>query len=194
MNWLCRSTDCFSQAQYEAAYAQLSPSRKTRIDRLHRATDKRRSLAGEILAKELAAQFGVCSPIIEATEAGQPVFQNCDLFLSIAHCKNQVACVVDTQPVGIDIEFLHPFRPGLLRHVCTQEEAEFVLNGYDAGEYEVTDPAVISRFFEIWTAKEAWFKMVGTGITNLRSVDVLSARRQIFRQDGYMIQIIKGSR
>ena len=53
----------------------------------------------------------------------------------------------------------------------------------------VVNPAVIRRFFEIWTGKEAWFKMQGTGITDLKSVNVLQLNRQLHSMEDYMIQI-----
>lgn len=190
MNWRYRRLEDFSREQYDSAYRQLSPARKDRIDRYRRQEDRQRSLAGELLVKELAMQAGFAGPVVEQLASGQPVLKNGGLHISIAHSGNLVACAVDTAPVGIDVEQLRPFRAGMLRHVCTEAEIAYVLGGAPLPQGEITDTGMINRFFEVWTGKEAWFKRAGTGITDLKSIEILSMPRQLFRADGYMIQIM----
>lgn len=190
MNWLCRRLEDFSREQYDSTYAQLSPARRARVDRYRRQEDKLRSLAGELLAKELALQAGVTAPVVEQLESGQPVLAGSKLHISIAHSGQLVVCAISDVPVGIDAEQLRPFRAGMLRHVCTEAETAYVLGGAPLPDSMVTDAGMIARFFEVWTAKEAWFKRAGTGITDLKSVDILSIPRQLHRVDEYMIQII----
>ena len=48
----------------------------------------------------------------------------------------------------------------------------------------------MQRFFEIWTAKEAYFKKCGTGITNLKSVNSLTLSRQMHILGDYILHII----
>ena len=189
MRWLCSRLDDFTAEEYEMAYAALTPGRKARIDRYRRQEDRMRSLAGEILAKRLAREMSEAEPVVENLPSGQPVLQGSCLHLSIAHSADRVACAVSTVPVGIDIEQIRPFRAGMLRHVCTEEERSFVLQGLEA-EGEIRDPMVMERFFEIWTGKEAWFKKAGTGIQNLQSVQVLTLPREVHRVEDYIIQII----
>ena len=190
MNWRCCRLKDFSREQFDAAYQQLSPARRARIDRYRRQEDKLRSLAGELLVKELARSAGIEQPVVEQLESGQPVLKNGGLHISIAHSGDLVACAVSNTPVGIDVEQLRPFRAGMLRHVCTEAETAYVLDGKPLPHGEITDSGMIHRFFEIWTGKEAWFKRAGTGITDLKSVEILSMPRQVHRIDGYMIQIM----
>lgn len=190
MNWLCCRLEDFSREQYDTAYRQLSPTRRARIDRYRRQEDKLRSLAGELLARALAAQAGIACPLVEQLESGQPVLKDGGLHISIAHSGELVACAIHTAPVGIDVEQLRPFRAGMLRHVCTEAETAYVLGGAPLPEGEMTDAGMIDRFFEVWTGKEAFFKRAGTGITDLKSIDILSMPREVFRVDGYMIQIM----
>lgn len=190
MQWLCSRLGDFSQAQYDAAYADLSKGRKMRIDSYRRQEDKRRSLAGEILAKKLAGQFGIAAPVVENLASGQPILAGTDICISIAHSGDLVVCAADTAPIGIDAELMRPFRAGMLRHVCTAEETAYVLGGASIPAVQITDPSIIERFFTVWTAKEAYFKKAGTGITNLRSVNILPLQKQTFRIAEYIIQII----
>lgn len=190
MNWRCCRLEDFSRAEYEAAYQQLTDARRARIDRCRRQEDRLRSLAGELLAKSLAGDAGIPQPVVEQLESGQPVLSGSDLYISIAHSGDLVACAIHTAPVGIDAEQLRPFRAGMLRHVCTEAETAYVLGDEPLPEGQITDPGMIHRFFEVWTGKEAFFKRAGTGITDLKSIDILPLPREIFRVDEYLIQIM----
>lgn len=176
MNWLiCRTTD-FTQAQYEAAYRSLSPSRKAHIDTFRHAPSRQRSLAGELALRHLLEKEGIDATIARLP-SGQPVLEGSDVFVSIAHCDELIACAVDSRPIGIDVEKIQPVKPGMPERICTEEELAYVQNSPE-------------RFFEIWTAKEAWFKLQSTGITNFRAVNTLSLPRHLIREDGYLIQIV----
>jgi len=68
---------------------------------------------------------------------------------------------------------------------------EYLLAGKEsADENPCRDPEILHRFFQIWTAKEAYFKKCGTGITNLKSVNILPMERQCFQIEDYFIQIL----
>lgn len=178
MKWfMCRTGD-FTEQEYEAVYEALSPSRKRHIDAFSNAAARRSSLAGELLLRKLLAEEGVLA-VPERLPGGQPAVPGNPVFVSISHCDDRVVCAVSKTPVGIDIEKVRPIRPGMAERVCTPEELRYVR----AGEEEM-------RFFEIWTAKEAYFKMKGTGITSLQAINILTLPRQIFRQEGYLIQIV----
>ena len=102
-------------------------------------------------------------------------------------CKKAGMLEIGEEPVGIDIERIRPVKEGLCRRVCTPEELAYL---QAAPEELSSDPASLRRFFEIWTGKEAYFKKCGTGITNLRSVNVLSLSRQVHTVEDYILQII----
>ena len=177
--WLsCKVTD-FSEADYCRAYEQLSPDRKAHIDRFQKPADRTRSLAGQLLVGKLLSQLGLCATL-HRDEKGRPYLQGCDYFVSIAHCEDLVVCALDEKPVGIDVEKIRPIDvAAAARHVCTPEEHRYL----QAGDS-------LTRFYEIWTGKEAWFKKQGTGIQNLRSVNILPLERQLHRIEDYLIQII----
>ena len=92
------------------------------------------------------------------------------IFRCLAYTKN-------LSILGIDIERIKPVKKGMAERVCTPEELQYVQGDEN-------------RFFEIWTAKEAWFKMKGTGITDFQAVNTLSLSRKMFRQGNYLIHIV----
>ena len=178
MVWHYCDTALFSKEELRLAYAQLTPARKAHIDRFRREADRTRSLAGEILVKKLLREhYGIEDGILDRKENGQPYLQNSDLYVSISHCDQMVACAVSETPVGIDIEKIRPIDEKLCLRVCTEQELAYVRDSQE-------------RFFEIWTGKEAYFKKCGTGITDLKSVNVPDLQRQLHQAGEYLIQIV----
>ena len=193
MHWAhCKTTD-FSQDELQYAYQQLSPSRKDRIDRLRRQEDKVRSLAAELLVyQQLKEHWNIPSAKLHCKATGQPYLPNHSLHVSISHCDEMVACAISQVPVGIDVERIRPVPFPLFRHICTPEELQHLLNNSapPANQTLCHDENTLRLFFEIWTAKEAYFKKCGTGITDLKSVNTLSLQRQLYIVEDYFIQIV----
>ena len=188
MHWSCRRITDYTQSQLQEVYVRLSASRKERIDRLHRQEDKQRSLAAERLVCELLKEHcDVTAAQLCCKSNGQPYLEDCRLQVSISHCEQMVACAVSQNPVGIDIERIRPVDLRITRHTCVPEELDYLQTDKQG---VCSDPDVLRRFFEIWTAKEAYFKKCGTGITDLKSVNILTLQRQVYTMDDYLIQIV----
>lgn len=195
MQWAHMDIHDLSEADYASVYRGLSPARRQRVDRLRQPQDKQRSLAGEYLAKRLLAEVGGMSPsdvVIDIDDRGKPFAQGMTLHVSIAHCEEMVVCAVDDTPIGIDIERISPRRLALTKRVCVEEELLYIFGhrpGFDDFTY-TTDRELLTRFYEVWTAKEAYFKRIGTGITDMKAVNILSLNRQVFSVDDYLVQVV----
>lgn len=115
-------------------------------------------LASQMIAEETGVPF--LAEDLTLLPGGKPVLKNRAVGFSISHAGDHVLCAVHTGAVGADIETRRPVTPALIRRVCTAPEAAYV------GE----DPL---RFLEIWTAKEAYIKFTGRGLsTGLHTVTV----------------------
>ena len=192
MYWQFQEVSRLTREQLAQAYDRMAPSRRDHIQRFRREEDRDRSLAGEWLLRQLLqTHWNLSSPQILRQENGRPILEDGALFISIAHSDDLVVCAADERPVGIDVEKCKPFRWALAERICTPEEWEYLCRGVCPEGALCTEEAVISRFYEIWTGKEAWFKMLGTGLQDLRSVNVLPLKRQVFRQGDYLIQIVQ---
>ncbi len=159
--------DDVSESEYEKYYSLLAEEKKKRIDSLRFEKDKRLSVCAEMLAKKMIAKRCSVKPeniVILTDSNGKPYVKNADIYFNISHSGDMVACALCDSPVGIDIEKMREVDDKLIKFVSTNEELEYIY----------AEPAVKQqRFFEIWTAKEAYFKCVGSGITDLKSINVL---------------------
>ncbi len=191
MPWIYGTCSQFSDSDYDEIEASLSPTRRARITRFRQPDDRKRSLAGEQLMRILLEdEYGIPNVVLHCDERGKPFLEDTKYHISIAHCDDRIVCAADTQPIGIDIERIRPIRTTVIRRVCTADEQRYVYRDSVPRTTECTDVSQLERFFEIWTAKEAFFKKVGTGITNFQSVDIYTLQREQHRLGDYVVQLV----
>ncbi len=142
--------------------ASLAPAERDRAARFRSPDDRRRSaVARGWLRHILAEALGVApAGVVFAGEPGKPQLAGRDgPCFNVSHAGELVAVAVADGAVGVDIEPV-PGPPGTLdaaRAACTPAEAE-VLARLPAGDR----PAA---FLRMWTAKEAYLKATGQGLT-----------------------------
>lgn len=164
-----------SDADLTETFFVMKPKRQQKVLNFLRDTDKKMTLAGEFLARQMIASYsGIPFDKIEIseTEKGKPYAVNCPLHFSISHSVDMVAVAISDIEIGIDIQKCRPVSEKLVKRVCIPDEAAYVLDGMP--EKEQFSEKQVERFFEIWTAKEAYFKCIGTGITKFQSVNTFS--------------------
>jgi len=84
-----------------------------------------------------------------------------DIYWSLSHKSKYVAAVVSKDKVGIDIEEMRPRDELLFARVASDEEWELKERSWDT-------------FFRYWTAKEAILKVIGIGISGLKTCRIIS--------------------
>ena len=176
--------------EYFRYYSLMSDEKKERLSAYRFDKDKRLSVAGEMLVKKLIAdETGKDKKdiIIQTDENGKPFTQNADIHLSISHSNDLVIAAISSSEVGVDIEKIKPVSDSLINKVCTQKELEYV------SDSSISKSEKEKRFFEIWTFKEAYFKFIGTGITDFKSICIFDSdlRHNIhsFFYNGYAVGI-----
>lgn len=75
-----------------------------------------------------------------------------DLYFSLSHSERYVVCAVSDSEIGVDIEPVSPIRPAVMHRCFTPEEQAWIGN----------DP---ERFTRLWTMKEAYMKLTGSGLS-----------------------------
>lgn len=158
--------DDVSESEYEKYYSLLAEEKKKRIDSFRFEKDKRLSVLAEMLAKKMIARHCSIAPediTIRSDENGKPYALKSDTEFNISHSGNMVACALSDRPVGIDIQKMRHIDDKIIRYVCCADELDYILSKEELKQ---------RRFFEVWTAKEAYFKCIGTGITDLKSISI----------------------
>lgn len=94
---------------------------------------------------------------------GKPYDANKNCYFNISHCKEAVACILGNSPNGIDVECVikQDCFQKIKKKVCNEKELQLLNNS--------KNPLV--EFTKLWTFKESYLKMLGTGIVgDLRNI------------------------
>lgn len=120
-------------------------------------------------------------------DSGKPLAGNC--FVSISHCGSAVTVCKSAAPVGIDIE-----KSDVKRSFNRLAERYF-----HGKEYKIffEDPSA-ERFYEIWTKKEAYSKLLGGGLADIiNGFDTCSLSGVKFRTyeiNGFIITVCESTK
>lgn len=188
IHWTLYNIRLSDKDLYTKWYAGMDPDRQRRVDGFRFENDKKLSVAADHLARVAIAEYCGIAPeqICFAADAlGKPYAMGLDVHFNVSHSGEYVLCAVDDAPIGVDIQQIRPISAHVMSRVCTPEELAFVWDTTTPQPGTVTDPAVLHRFFQIWTAKEAYLKYLGTGIrTPMHTVQVSQAHCTSHFTDG----------
>ena len=174
MKWYKYDIRNLIPSEYAKWYALMNKDKQARVERFRFKDDKMRTIAGEMLARKAIAEWCNISAegiVFDRTETGKPYAKGLPVEFNISHSGDVIVCVVDDKPVGIDIEKIHPVDLKVAKHICTDDELIYLF-GYTPTEQDftyTTDQELLTRFFELWTTKEAICKLRGIGIGELCS-------------------------
>ena len=196
--WMKTDIRELTDEEYSKWYSLMSDKKKSRVDSFYFADDRKRTVAGEMLARKAVAQWCNVRPediVFGVGENGKPYAEKLDIEFNISHSDDFVVCVMDDCQVGVDIEKIRPVDLKTVRHFCNESEIEYIFgHSPEADEFVVTDDAdILHRFFELWTRKEAYCKYLGEGLTHLLD-DTSSCLFASEDMQGYIISFCKGKK
>ena len=84
-------------------------------------------------------------------EMGKPFFENAGFNFSISHCNDILIVAFSKSKVGVDIQYLLPFKDEVARRVCNDDEFNLIANS--------ENPDL--EFTKLWTQKESIVKLHG---------------------------------
>ncbi len=162
--------------QLEAEYwAVLNAEEKQRAHRFVKSQDKIRFIAGRGILRSLLGQYLNLAPAAIAFDylaQGKPILgkTHCDqaLQFNVSHSHHLALYVISDsgQNVGIDLEFMRPLPEALSlarRFFQEQEVAHLV---------SLPPKMQEAMFFRLWTAKEAYLKATGEGLSGLQNIEL----------------------
>ena len=193
MKWYKYNINELTQAQYDEWYSLMSEQKRHRVDKLSFEKDKKLSVAADMLSKKAIADFCSVEPhsvVLTQKDSGKPFADELDVEFSVSHSGDIAVCAVSDKPLGIDIERIRPVDLKVARRVCSSVELQYIF-GYTPKEQDfvfTTDSAILIRFFEIWTSKEAYVKFKGTGIRDIKA-DFDKAFVKRFYLEDYIVSV-----
>lgn len=193
MKWYKYDIRDLTDAEYNKWYSLMSTDKQRRVDRFRFLDDKKRTVAGEMLARKAIAEWCGVAPesmSFGIKEHGKPYAKDLSIEFNISHSGDMVICAVDNNPIGIDIEQIRPIDLTVAKRICSEEELLYLFNHAPTEQdfTYTTDTEILTRFFELWTAKEAYGKCIGNGIENLKK-NIQKKSTQHFTVEDYIISM-----
>ena len=149
--------DDIGSLQLEAALAEISGQRREQALKFRHEQGRRLCVAAYLLLKEgLRQEYGIDeNPLLDYDPQGKPFLaDHQDIFFNLSHCRGAAICAIGNSPVGIDIECIREYRPGLAAYTMNELELEHI------GRADRPDV----EFIRLWTMKESLLKLTGEGI------------------------------
>ena len=143
----------------EVALEEISEQRREQALKFKYEQGQRLCVLAYLLLKQaLREGYGITeNPVFEYNEHGKPsIVGHPEIFFNLSHCKEAAICVVNDQPVGVDVEGIREYRESLVDYTMNDEEIAQIKSA--------ENPA--AAFIRLWTMKEATTKLIGTGISN----------------------------
>ncbi len=165
---VCTDISPIDASMYRLLYSASSPARQARADRCRLFADKVRCVTGESLLRYALRCRGVPGAYrVAAGPHGKPFLPEApDLQYSLSHSGRWAAIAWGDTPVGLDVETIAPRRAEALARRFAPAEQAYLLEAPEAER--------LQRFYRLWTAKEAYVKYLGTGLTrSLSSFSVI---------------------
>lgn len=125
-----------------------------------------------LLLEMLKEEYGISTPPHFTIGAhGKPYLTEYpDIHFNLSHCKNAVICAIADKPIGVDIECERNINSSLIRYTMSDAEINQIEHS--------NNPA--DTFLQLWTAKEAVFKLTGSGITdNVKDILTVATTQNI---------------
>jgi 4'-phosphopantetheinyl transferase len=148
-------------ARWDGFSCSLSDDEQARASRYRTAALAQTYRRGRAALRQVLAYYAGQPPrslALDYGEFGKPALRGHDLQFNLSHSARRALIAVSNDPVGVDLEWIHP---GL----AVEELAPMVCNGAE-DEYLRNLPEDARRiaFFQLWTQKEAYCKALGVGL------------------------------
>jgi len=145
---------------FEQLLSCVSADKSERLRRFYHDQDKYRGLFADLLIRDTIRQrTALPNEEISFTtnEYGKPFLKNRDdVQFNLSHSGAWVVGVVDTRPVGGDVEQVQPIDLSISEHYFSPDEHQDLIRKPDKFDY----------FFTLWALKESYIKILGKGLSH----------------------------
>ena len=173
MEYLIKNVNQIDKNQINMFYNTIPTIKRNKIDKFKNDIDKTRSIVGELLLSELLSKHGIDYKDInyQINKYGKPYID--ELYFNISHKNEYVITVINDKKIGVDIEEIKSTPINTINQFATNKEKEYILSSDNK----------IKSLFQIYTLKEAYFKMKGTNLNNILDVEFIIDNNTIYCSD-----------
>ncbi len=192
----------FEKKEYEKWYSLMSVERRRRTDAYRAESDRLRSVAGDMLIRKNISKLCGTAPenvSIEINPGGKPYAVDIDIEFNISHSGDFAVLAMGKNQVGIDVEIMRSVNLKLAKRVFDNVELEYLFGckSEDIDFNREPDSKMRLRFYELWTAKEAYSKYTGTGLVSFSAQEIHQCKSAVICSaagDEYYVSVYCGDK
>ncbi len=142
---------------YNKMLELVGENKREKLLRLKQHKKQLQSLIADVLLRViLCTRFNIDVNDMKFDDMnGKPYLVGESICFNVSHSDNMVVVAVSDQNIGVDLEKTRNINPKLIDRYFTKCEKEYI---------SVDLPDWQTRFFEVWTKKEAFLKRSGVGL------------------------------
>lgn len=165
---------------YEKGCSLLKGQRKNKLDSIRQKEDKARSLAAGLLLQYALKMESECRNIAPNGDFsydswdgeymvgahGKPCLSSeYQLHFNLSHSKEYVICGIANRNIGVDIQYQKPVKEGFAERFFHEEEISYLREkAVKTAMPDVFTTQYLEAFYDIFTLKESFMKLEGTGM------------------------------
>ena len=164
--YLYSNVNDYSKKDISNFYNHIYQEKKERVSKYLNKDKYKSSIIGEILLHNLLEKENIKYEEQQfiINEYGKPYINNKRLFFNISHSYDYVITIISDKEIGIDIEKIRKTNLNTIDIFATQKEKEYILS---------SENDIYKRLFQIYTLKEAYFKMLGKDLSRIKEVEFI---------------------
>lgn len=181
MYFLYDNINNYTDKQYKSFYNKLNKYDKNKVVSILYDKDKKLSILSRILLiNGLRHYYNLDYNNLEFkyNKFNKPYIDN--IYFNISHSNEYAVVVFSNNRIAVDIEKIRDVDISIINYFCNYNEKMFILNSKD--KYK--------SLFSIFCLKEAYFKMIGTGIMDFKSLEFKISNGKVILIDNNNLNII----
>ena len=151
--------------------------KRNKIKKITNQEKNKKFIIGEIILSKLLKKYynlDYSKLKFNINKFGKPYIVDKNIFYNISHSNSYVVVVISDKEIGIDLEKIRPVDLKTINYFATEFEKKYILK--DKNNIE-------KRLFEIYTLKEAYFKMKGENLNKIKEIEFTISNNSISCND-----------
>lgn len=150
----------YTDYDYQNMLNSLNDMDKDKISKLLKVRNRKLSILSKYLLKSILSQnYHLDYNNIYFNANGKPLIN--EIYFNISHSFDLVVIVFSNKKIGVDIERIRKVDLNIINKFCNNKEKEYILKSNN----------IYRNLFEFFCLKEAYFKMLGTNLFNMKSIE-----------------------
>ena len=156
----------YKDEELNSFYNKIPLIKRKKIDKKI-TLSKKRSIIGELLLSQMIDYNNIDYFI---NDNGKPFIKNSKIYHNISHSHDYVITAISDKEIGIDIEKIRKTNSKTIERYATKKEKDYILSSKNDIE---------KRIFEIFSLKEAYYKMNGTSLDDALKTEFIIKNNKV---------------